>query len=274
MIVLRDVPKFGLPTEAYFDHGSGQAQLTAMGARIVGFMFYLALSYGMVYFLLATKRSLGGWNTKEQLISPAIMAAIILIIAIGTMLVGPLPTVLLAVSLVAFAGYVRSSEELASLGVTPSDRTSLARMLSSVIGSIGSMMQGLARGLVHYVLGCARHPVFIAARRALAAGLARVAGAEFRKAGKLSDSLPPEDTARRLADQSKESEAVNMESVVSGNDVNHTAQALTDQGQPPPLSSAEEHGLDAVRAALGPPMPGRPLTRDQVKRLLECLEGR
>jgi hypothetical protein len=83
-----------------------------MGARIVGFMFYLVLSYGMVYFLLATKRSLGGWNTKEQLISPAIMAAIILIIAIGTVLVGPLPTVLLAVSLVAFASYVRSSEAL------------------------------------------------------------------------------------------------------------------------------------------------------------------
>jgi hypothetical protein len=74
----------------------------------------------------------------------------------------------------------------------------------------------LAMGLVHYALGYARHPVFIAARRALAAGLARVAGAEVRKAGKLSDSLPPEDTGRRLADQSKESEAVNMESVVSG----------------------------------------------------------
>jgi len=243
-----------------------------MGARIVGFMFYLVLSYGMVYFLLATKRSLGGWNTKEQLISPAIMAAIILIIAVGTMLVGPLPTVLLAVSLIAFAGYVRSSEALASLGVTASDR-SLARMLSSVIGSIGSMMQGLAMGSVHYGLGRARHPVFIAARRALAAGLARVAGAEFRKAEKLSES-PPEDTALRLADQSEESEAVNMESVVSGNDVNHTAQAHTDQGRPPPLSSAEEHGLDAVRAALGSPMQGRPLTRDQVKRLLECLEGR
>jgi hypothetical protein len=273
MIALLDVPKFGLPTGAYFDHRSGQAQLTAMGARIVGFMLYLVLSYGMVYFLLATKRSLGGWNTKGQLISPAIMVAIILIIAIGTMLVGPLPTVLLAVSLVAFAGYVRSSEALASLGVTASDRTSLVRMLSSVIGSIGSMMQGLAMGSVHYGLGCARHPVFIAARRALGAGLARVAGAEFRKVGKPSNS-PPEDTARRLADQSEESEAVNSESVVSCNDVNHTAEALTDQGQPPPLSSAEEHGLDAVRAALGPPMQGRPLTRDQAKRLLDCLEGR
>jgi predicted lipid-binding transport protein (Tim44 family) len=146
-------------------------------------------------------------------------------------------------------------------------------MLSSVIGSIGSLMQGLAIGLVHYVLGCARHPVFIAVQRALAAALASVAGAEFRKAGKLSES-PPEDTARPLADQSEESEAVNKESVVSHNDVNHTAQVLTDQGQPPPLSSAEEHGLDAVRAALGSPMQGRPLTRDQVKRLLECLEGR
>jgi hypothetical protein len=244
-----------------------------MGARIVGFMFYLVLSYGMVYFLLATKRSLGGWNTKEQLISPAIMAAIILIIAIGTMLVGPLPTVLLAVSLIAFAGYVRSSEALASLGVTASDRASLARMLSRVIGSIGSLMQGLAMGSVRYGFRCARHPVFIAGRRALAAGLARVAGAEFGKAGKLSESLP-EDTARRLAGQSEESEAVNVESVVSHDDVDHTVRALADQGRPPPLSTAEEHGLDAVRAALGSPIQGRPLTRDQVKRLLECLEGR
>jgi hypothetical protein len=268
-----------------------------MGARIVGFMFYLVLSYGMVYFLLATKRSLGGWNTKEQLISPAIMAAIILIIAIGTVLVGPLPTVLLAVSLIAFAGYVRSSEALASLGVTAGDRASLACMLSRVIGSIGSLMQGLAMGSVRYGFGCARHPVFIAARRALAAGLARVAGAEFGKAGKLSESLPedtarrladqseeseavniesvvPEDTARRLAGQSEESDAVNVESVVSHDDVDHTVRALADQGRPPPLSTAEEHGLDAVRAALGSPIQGRPLTRDQVKRLLECLEGR
>jgi hypothetical protein len=244
-----------------------------MGARIVGFMFYLVLSYGMVYFLLATKRSLGGWNTKEQLISPAIMAAIILIIAIGTVLVGPLPTVLLAVSLIAFAGYVRSSEALASLGVTAGDRASLACMLSRVIGSIGSLMQGLAMGSVRYGFRCARHPVFIAGRRALAAGLARVAGAEFGKAGKLSESLP-EDTARRLAGQSEESEAVNVESVVSHDDVDHTVRALADQGRPPPLSTAEEHGLDAVRAALGSPIQGRPLTRDQVKRLLECLEGR
>jgi hypothetical protein len=55
----------------------------------------------------------------------------------------------------------------------------------------------------------------------------RVAGAEFMKAEKLSESLP-EDTARRLADQSEEGEAVeDMESVVSGNDVNHTARKRT-----------------------------------------------
>jgi hypothetical protein len=229
------------------------------GARIAGFMLYLALSYGMVYFLLGTKRSLGGWNNKEQLISPAIMGAIILIIAIGTILVGPFPALLLAVSLVAFAGYVRSSEALASLGVTVSDRASFARMLSSVIGAIGSLMRGPAIGLVHFGLGCARHPGLIAARRALAAGVGRLAGAE--------------SSTRR--------------------DVhNHTAQALTEHGQPPPqdfaeskpplnsaedkppLSAAEEHGLDAVRAALTPPKQGRPLTRDQAKRLLDCLEGR
>jgi hypothetical protein len=229
------------------------------GARIAGFMLYLALSYGMVYFLLGTKRSLGGWNNKEQLISPAIMGAIILIIAIGTMLVGPLPALLLAVSLVAFAGYVRSSEVLTSLGVTVSDRASLARILSRVIGAIGSLMRGPAMGLVHYGLGCARHPGIIAARRALAAGIGRLAGAE---SGTRRDDH--DHTAQALTEQG-------------------TAQALTEQGQPPPLefaegkpplSSAEEHGLDAVRAALTPPKQGRPLTRDQAKRLLDCLEGR
>jgi hypothetical protein len=131
--------------------------------------------------------------------------------------------------------------------------------LSSVIGAIGSLMRGPAIGLVHFGLGCARHPGLIAARRALAAGVGRLAGAE--------------SSTRR--------------------DVhNHTAQALTEHGQPPPqdfaeskpplnsaedkppLSAAEEHGLDAVRAALTPPKQGRPLTRDQAKRLLDCLEGR
>jgi hypothetical protein len=284
MIVSRGVPQFGLPTEAYFDYGSVQAQLMATGARIAGFMLYLALSYGMVYFLLGTKRSLGGWNNKEQLISPAIMGAIILIIAIGTMLVGPFPALLLAVSLVGFAGYVRSSEALASLGVTVSDRASFARMLSSVIGTIGSLMRELAMGLAHHGLGYARHPLFVAARRALAASVARLARAEVRTAATLSESLP-EDTARPLADQSEESEAVNMVSVLSSrcDDHNCAPEAATDQGQPPhpgsaegtpPLSSAEAHGLDAVQAALAPPKQARPLTRDQAKRLLDCLEGR
>jgi hypothetical protein len=250
MIVSRGMPQFSLLTGASFHHGSVQAQLMGTGARIAGFMLYLALSYGTVYFLLGTKRSLGGWNNKEQLISPAIMGAIILILAIGTMLVGPFPALLLAVSLVAFAGYVRSSEALTSLGVTVSDRASFARMLSSVIGAIGSLMRGPAMGLVHFGLRCARHPGIIAPRRALAARVGRLAGAEF--------------STRR-------------------DDHNHTAQALTEQGQPPPLdfaegkpplSSAEEHGLDAVRTALTPPKQGRPLTRDQAKRLLDCLEGR
>ena len=247
------------------------------GAKIAGFMLYLALSYGMVYFLLGTKRSLGGWNNKEQLISPAIMGAIILIIAIGTMLVGPLPALLLAVSLVAFAGYVRSSEVLTSLGVTVSDRASWARMLSRVIGAIGSLMRGPAMGLVHYGLGCARHPGIIAARRALAAGIGRLAGAEFSTRRDDHDH-----TAQALTEQGT-AQALTEQATPQALTEQGTAQALTEQGQPPPLefaegkpplSSAEEHGLDAVRAALTPPKQGRPLTRDQAKRLLDCLEGR
>jgi hypothetical protein len=231
------------------------------GARIAGFMLYLALSYGMVYFLLGTKRSLGGWNNKEQLISPAIMGAIVLIIAIGTMLVGPLPALLLAVSLVAFAGYVRSSEALTSLGVTVSDGATFARMLSRVIGAIGSLMRGPAMGLVHYGLGCARHPRIIATRRALATGVGRLASA--RASTRRDDD---HDHAARAPD-----------------DHDHTAQAPIEQSQPPPpdlaeaeppLSAAEEHGLDAVRTALTLPKQGQSLTRDQTKRLLDCLEGR
>jgi hypothetical protein len=274
------------------------------GARIAGFMLYLALSYGTVYFLLGTKRSLGGWNNKEQLISPAIMGAIILIIAIGTMLVGPLPALLLAVSLVAFAGYVRSSEVLTSLGVTVSDRASLARILSRVIGAIGSLMRGPAMGLVHYGLGCARHPGIIAARRALAAGIGRLAGAESgtrrddhdHTAQALTEqgtaqTLTEQGTAQALTEQGTVQalteqgpvQALTEQGTAQALTEQGTAQALTEQGQPPPLefaegkpplSSAEEHGLDAVRAALTPPKQGRPLTRDQAKRLLDCLEGR
>jgi hypothetical protein len=272
-----EVPQFGLLTGACCHPGSVQAQLMGTGARIAGFMLYLALSYGMVYFLLGTKRSLGGWNNKEQLISPAIMGAIILIIAIGTMLVGPLPALLLAVSLVAFAGYVRSSEVLTSLGVTVSDRASWARMLSRVIGAIGSLMRGPAMGLVHYGLGCARHPGIIAARRALAAGIGRLAGAESSTRRDDHDH-----TAQALTEQGT-AQALTEQATPQALTEQGTAQALTEQGQPPPLefaegkpplSSAEEHGLDAVRAALTPPKQGRPLTRDQAKRLLDCLEGR
>jgi hypothetical protein len=61
-----------------------------VGARIVGFMLYLALSYGMIY-LLISKRFLRGWNMKEPQVRAAILIATILIIAVGTMLVGPLP---------------------------------------------------------------------------------------------------------------------------------------------------------------------------------------
>jgi hypothetical protein len=196
------------------------------------------------------------------------MGAIILIIAIGTMLVGPFPALLLAVSLVAFAGYVRSSEALASLGVTVSDRTSFARMLSSVIGAIGSLMRELAMRLAHHGLGYARHPLFVAARRMLAASVARLAGAEVGSRCDDHNCAPEAATDHGQPPHLDSAEGTPPLGSAEGTPPLSSAEGT------PPLSSAEAHGLDAVRAALAPPKQARPLTRDQAKRLLDCLEGR
>ena len=54
-------PKFDLLAGAYFRLGDGRSQRTAMGTKILGFILYLALSYGVIY-LLVSKRFLRGWN--------------------------------------------------------------------------------------------------------------------------------------------------------------------------------------------------------------------
>jgi hypothetical protein len=230
-----------------------------MGERIIGFILFLALSYGTIYFLFGAKRFLSGWNAKEPLISAAITAATILIVAVGTMLVGPVPMVLLVVSLVAFIAYLRASEALPSGAATTSGGAPLAGMLPSLAGSIGLLQRGLTAGLA-YGMACARHPSVAAARRELAEGAVRLAAniqSRIRKPG----------SAAVLNNRSGEPTPI--------------AQALP-VAEPPPvpepppiLSFAEEHGLDAVRAALVAPKPSEPLlTRDQAKRLLDHLEGR
>jgi hypothetical protein len=226
-----------------------------MGERIIGFILFLALSYGTIYFLFGAKRFLTGWNATEPLISAAITAATILILAVGTMLVGPVPMVLLVVSLVAFIAYLRASEAL------PSGAAPLAGMLPSLAGSLGLLRRGLTMGLA-YGMACARHPSVAAARRELAEGAARLAAniqSRIRKPASAADLNSRGDDHAPIAQ----------------------AQALP-VAEPPPvpepppiLSFAEEHGLDAVRAALVAPKPSEPLlTREQAKRLLDHLEGR
>jgi hypothetical protein len=227
-----------------------------MGERILGFILFLALSYGTIYFLFGAKRFLGGWNAKEPLISAAITAATILIVAIGTMLVGPVPMVLLVVSLVAFIAYLRASEALPSGAATGG--APLAGMLPSLAGSIGLLQRGLTAGLA-YGVACARHPSVAAARRELAERAARLAAniqSRIRKPGSAADLNSRGDDRAPIA------QAVPVA-------------APPPVPEPPPiLSFAEEHGLDAVRAALVAPKQEGLLTRDQAKRLLDHLEGR
>src|SRR6516225_2181012 len=116
-----------------------------MGAKAIGFMVYRALSYGVIDALIS-KRFRCEWNIGEQRVRAAVLVAMVVIIAVGTMLVGPLPMVLLVVALVAFIDYIRSSETLAA---TASDRTPNWRLLPSLIGSIGWLKRELTIALAH-----------------------------------------------------------------------------------------------------------------------------
>ena len=57
-----------------------------MGAKIIGFLLYLALSYGVIYALIS-KRFRSRLNIGEQQVRAAVLVAIAVIIALGTMLV-------------------------------------------------------------------------------------------------------------------------------------------------------------------------------------------
>ena len=227
-----------------------------MGVKIISFVLYLAVSYGVIYFLIGAKRFLGGWNANEPLISAAIAVATILIVAVGTMLVGPVPMVLMVVALVAFIAYRRSCE---ALPVTAGDRGPSARTLPSLAELIDLLQRGLAAA-VAFATACARHPSVAAAGRALAEGAAKLA-ANIQSAYIGWRTRKPDGSVVVLNNPSRDPAPV--------------IQAAPAPEPPPVLSFAEEHGLDAVRSALVPPKPAEPLlTRDQAKRLLDHLEGR
>ena len=254
-----------------------------MGTKILGFILYLTLSYGVIY-LLVSKRFLQGWNIKETQVKAAILAAIVVIIAVGTMLVGPLPMVLLVVALVAFIDYVRSSETLAE---TAGDRAPVWRLLPSLIDSIALSRRGLAMGSAYYHR--VRPLVFPAVQRVLAWGAARLSGVPKlsgvpRASGvaRLSGIARLSGYVQSLSTRATRALNRNSESGGRGDDPTPTTQALPEEAQPPPpppapppLTLAEGHGLDAVRAALEPPKQERRVpTRDEARRLLDHLEGR
>jgi hypothetical protein len=221
-----------------------------MGAKIVGFILYLTLSYGVIYVLIS-KRFLREWNVKEPQLKAAIMAAIVPIIAVGTMLVGPLPMVLMVVALVAFIDYVRSSESLAA---TAGDRMPSWRMPPS---RRWLTRRSLINASTYHGLVRIMHPVLPVARRALTAGVDRLSG-YFRS---LTTRASDHHGGGALSSP--------------GGDHGHTAQAPPVEVPPPPLSLAEGHGLFAVRTALTPTKQvERMPTRDEAKRLLDRLEGR
>jgi len=220
-----------------------------MGVRILEFILYLAVSYGVIYFLVGAKRA--GEGSKELLANPVLIAAVVAIIVVGAMLVGPLPTIFLTIALFAFIAYLRSSD------VPPLDaaaaRELLARLQPLAIGAIGLSRRGLALGIARGA-EYARGPALAEARGRLERVVAKLDGyvrSRLRKSG----SKP-----HAAGDDSVE-------------EVRPAQAPAPPEPEPPPmLTLAEGHGLDAVRAALEASKPAG-LTREQAKRLLDHLEG-
>jgi hypothetical protein len=222
-----------------------------MALRIIGFILYLAVSYGAIYFLVGTKRAGEGSNTKELLANPVLIAAVIAIIAVGAMLVGPFTAVFLAVALFAFIACLRSSDVPPLDGVTA--REMLVRLGPLAVQAIALLRRGVEMGLA-YGSEYAKRPAVARALPAFTESIAKLQGyirSRIRK------------TAGKPAK--------------SGNTTSEKAPPAATPGAPEPapapvLTLAEGTGLDAVRAALAPQKPAG-LTRDQAKRLLDHLEG-
>ena len=276
-----------------------------MGAKVIGFILYLALSYGVIYALIS-KRFRRGWNIGEQRVPAAVLIAMALIIAVGTMLVGPLTMMLLVVALVAFIDYIRSSETLAA---TASDSTPDRRLLPRLIGSIGWLKRELTMASAHRGVDRVRHlaPSLLGSlaspKRKLATASTRrsidrvrnLAPSLLRSIASLNRMLTTTSAyrTRSLVAAARSALATGV-ARLSGHVFSLTRKAGPDgdmnaradqspaapappdkvQPPPPPLTLAEGQGLYAVRAALAPLKPaGRMPTRDEAKRLLNHLEG-
>jgi hypothetical protein len=283
-----------------------------MGAKIIGFILYLALSYGVI-FALISKRFRSGWDIGEQRVRAAVLIAMAVIIAVGTMLVGPLPMLLLVVALVAFIDYIRSSETLAA---TATDSTPDWRLLPSLIGTIGwlkreltiasahrgvdrvrllapsllgsipSLKRTLATASTHHGVERVRHlaPSLLRAiaslKRMLATasahhGVDRIRSLVF-PAARRALAVGVARLSGHVCSLTRKP-APDSDSNACNADQPPAAPAPPDKVQPPPppLTLAEGHGLYAVRAALAPPKAaGRMPTRDEARRLLDHLEGR
>jgi hypothetical protein len=220
-----------------------------MGIRILEFILYLAVSYGVIYFLVGTKRA--GEGSKEFLANPVLIAAVVAIIVVGAMLVGPFPTIFLTIALFAFIAYLRSSDVPPLDGVAA--RELLARLQPLAIGAIGLLRRGLALGIARGA-EYTRGPALAEARGRLEGVVAKLDG-YVRSRLRKSDGKP-------LAAGDSSVEEVRPAQ----------APAAPEPEPPPVLSLAEGHGLDAVRAALEVSKPAG-LSREQAKRLLDHLEG-
>jgi hypothetical protein len=224
-----------------------------MGVRILEFILYLAVSYGVIYFLVGTKRA--GEGSKELLANPVLIAAVVAIIVVGAMLVGPLPTVFLTIALFAFIAYLRSSDVPPLDGATA--RELLARLQPMAVSGTALLRRGLALGIARGA-EFARGPALAEARGRLKGAVAKLEGyvrSRLRKSGGKSNA-----TGNSSVDEVRPAQA-------------QTPVPLEPEPPPPVLSLAEGHGLDAVRAALEASKPAG-LTREQAKRLLDHLEGR
>jgi hypothetical protein len=143
---------------------------------------------------------------------------------------------------------------MASRGVAASDRNPLVHTLPIATGLVELLSRWLAIGVAEFDLRYGRHPVVIAARRTISERIAILMGylrSHARKPGNRGDDHAP--MSQEFADPSRVQAGV----------------AAGGVGLP------ERNPPDAEQAAPAPPRElRRQLTRDEVKRLLDCLERR
>jgi hypothetical protein len=223
-----------------------------MALEILGFFLILALSFGVLYFLIGPKPAASGWHANETHVGAAVIGTVVVSATLVAMLVGLLPTVLLVVTLVAFIAD-RSSKE-------PLDLRAVSDLMQGLMGLTGLLKEKFPELLARADLGrVRRHPTFAAARHTLEPGYTKAAEllrAFVRSvAAKYKRAQAPRRKARANGAQP---------SVSAGSSGIEAAVPVSTgiPGQPSPDAEA-----DILRK------PGLRLTRDQARRLLDELEG-